>query len=159
IWNTAMWYFALPTSSSHAMVGGMIGAMWIENSSRGIPWPMFSRIFLLLGLVPLGGVVFGLVLSKTTYWLGEYMTPAAKTVFRWLQIVALAGVSLVHGNNDGQKAVAMVVMGLSILIKRTPQVHHLWLIFLFSGVAMALGVIFGSRRIIRTLGRRLYRLE
>ena len=76
-----------------------------------------------------------------------------------MEILSLVGASLVQGNNDGQKCLAMMLMGLAVLAGAGgPQPTSLWPVYLLCGGSMAVGVIFGSRRIIRTLGRRLYRL-
>lgn len=160
IWYVGMWYLSLPTASSHAMVGGMIGATLLEYGPHAVNWPVIVRILVFLAVIPVLSVVLGLVLARFTYWLGEFLTPAAKSVFRWLEIISLAGLALVQGSNDGQKGVAMIVMASAALGGILPG-HTLAMnpILLLSGVSMAVGVLMGSRRIIGTLGRRLYRVE
>jgi PiT family inorganic phosphate transporter len=160
IWYIGMWYVSLPTASSHAMVGGMIGAMLMEFGSQAVNWPVLVRIVVFLGIIPVAGVIAGFVLPRATYWLGEFMTPAAKTAFRALEILSLAGVALAQGSNDGQKCVAMILMASAALTGAIPG-HSLvmWPVLLLSGLAMAMGVLFGSRRIIGTLGKRLYRVQ
>ena len=160
IWNTAMWYFALPTSSSHALVGGMAGAGVCAYGWNAVNWTVFGRMALLLGLIPLGALIVAIVLSRIVYGVGEFLTPGARGFFRWMEILSLAGVGLVQGSNDGQKGLAMMFMGLAVLAGagNLPGISP-WPLYLLSGGSMAVGVIFGSRRIIRTLGRRLYRLE
>jgi PiT family inorganic phosphate transporter len=160
IWNTAMWFFALPTSSSHAMVGGMVGAILLAYGTQAIRWEVFTRIFLVLGLIPLAGILAAVVLSRGIYWVGEFLAPNAKKFFRGLEIVSLIGASLVQGNNDGQKCLAMMLMALGVLAGAggLPP-SSLGPLYLLCGGSMALGVIFGSRRIIGTLGKRLYRLQ
>jgi PiT family inorganic phosphate transporter len=160
VWNTGMWRLALPSSSSHALVGGMVGALLSQYGVHGVDWPVFVRIFVFLGIVPIAGAFLGLVLARLTYWVGGFMTPAEGKVFRVLQILALAGMALVHGSNDGQKSLAMILLALAAVGGgHFPDGDLPWPLLLLCGAALALGVIFGSRRIIRTLGKRLYRVE
>lgn len=160
IWYIGMWFLSLPTASSHAMVGGMMGAVVLEFGTGAVNWPVFVRILLFLGLIPVIGVLVGLILARLTYFIGGYLTPSAKGAFRWMEVVSLAGLALVQGSNDGQKCVAMVLMAAAALASAIPgHTVVLWPILLLSGLAMASGVLAGSRRIISTLGRRLYRVE
>jgi PiT family inorganic phosphate transporter len=160
IWYLTMWYVSLPTASSHALVGGMIGAALLEYGSAAVHWPVLIKILIFLGVVPILSVLISFLLARATYWIGSFMTPAAKGLFRWLQIVSLGGVALVQGSNDGQKCVAMILMGSLALAGAMPgEQLTLWPVLLLSGLAMALGILMGSRRIIRTLGKRLYRIE
>ncbi len=160
IWYLSMWYLSLPTASSHAMVGGMIGAVFLEYGAAAVNWPVFIRILIFLGLIPMVGVLTGFVLSRFTYWMGEFMTPGAKRAVRVLEIISLAGVALAQGSNDGQKCVAMILMGSAALAIAAPgHTLILWPILLLSGLSMACGVMAGSRRIITTLGRGLYRVQ
>ena len=78
IWYIGMWYVSLPTASSHAMVGGMIGATLMEYGLQAVNWPVVLRIVIFLGLIPIAGVLAGLFLARITYWLGEFMTPAVR---------------------------------------------------------------------------------
>jgi inorganic phosphate transporter, PiT family len=161
IWYLGMWYISLPTSSSHAMVGGMMGAAIMEYGTAAVHWPVIVKILAMLAIVPILGVVAGFVLARLVYWLGEFLTPAAKGFFRWMQILALAGVAMAQGSNDGQKTVAMILMGSAGLIAASnhPYPVALMPILLLSGIAMAIGVMMGSRRIMNTLGKRLYRVD
>jgi PiT family inorganic phosphate transporter len=159
IWNVSMWRLALPSSSSHALVGGLAGALICEYGKNGIAWPVFVKIFLFLGCVPLVGSVLGFLFARLTYRLGEYLTPAASGFFRFLQILSLGGSAMVHGSNDGQKCMAMMLLAV-LAVNRSLALPVLpWPVVLFCGGALALGIVFGSRRIIRTLGKRLYRVE
>jgi len=160
VWNTGMWRMALPSSSSHALVGGLVGSVLAVYGTQGISWPVFARIFIFLGIVPIAGAFLGFLLSKIMYWGGEFMTPAVGKVFRSLQILALAGLAMVHGSNDGQKSLAMMLLAVIAVGGWHASWHPApWHLLLVCGSALALGVVFGSRRIIRTLGKRLYRVE
>jgi inorganic phosphate transporter, PiT family len=161
IWYMGMWYISLPTSSSHALVGGMIGAVLLEYGAAAVNWPVIIKILAFLAVIPVIGVLAGFCLARLTYWTGEFMTPAVKGFFRFLEVVALGGVAMAQGSNDGQKCVAMILMGSAALAAATHHAHTLvlWPILILSGAAMAMGVMLGSRRIIGTLGKRLYRVQ
>jgi len=109
--------------------------------------------------VPLAGSLLGFLLARVIYGLGAFLTPGASKLFRFLQILALAGTALVHGSNDGQKSMAMILMAVVAVDGYASVLLFPWPITLLCGGALALGVVFGSRRIIRTLGKRLYRVE
>jgi PiT family inorganic phosphate transporter len=160
LWNTSMWRLALPSSSSHALVGGLVGAVLAVYGRSAVFWPAVIKIVILLGVVPAIGAILGYLFSRLIYWLGEFMTPAAGKIFKGLQVIALAGMAMVHGSNDGQKCLAMML--LAVLVVRSgkpPLMAAPWPLIAVCGAAMALGVIFGSRRIISTVGKRLYRVE
>jgi len=157
-WNSLMWRWALPTSSSHALVGGLVGAFATQFGWRGVDWPIFIRIFFLLGAVPLAGSALGFLLARASAWLGAFLTPAVSPVFHGLQVLALTGIAMVHGSNDGQKSLG--IMGLA-LIGVGSVADSEWPPFLYgmAGGALALGVLLGSRRIIRKMGKQLYRVQ
>ncbi len=160
VWNTAMWRLALPTSSSHALVGGLVGAFVAQYGWAGVDWPVFTRVFVLLGVVPLAGSVVGFLLTRGSYWLGEFLTPAVSPLFHGLQVMALAGIALVHGSNDGQKSLGL--MGLAWVgmgSASSAQTQWPWFLYWISGGALALGVLIGSRRMIRKMGKQLYRVQ
>jgi PiT family inorganic phosphate transporter len=159
IWNTGMWLLALPSSSGHALVGGIVGALLSVYGSKGLDWPVFIRIFAFLGIVPIAGALASFIFCKLAYWSGEFLTPSAAKAVNGLQVFALTGMALVHGSNDGQKVLAIMLLasgaiGGSAAVRMMP-----WSLALACGFALALGTIFGSRRIIGTMAKRLYRIE
>jgi PiT family inorganic phosphate transporter len=159
VWNFAMWRWALPTSSGHALVGGLAGSFIGAYGLAGIHWDVFIRIFALLGVMPLMGALTGYGLSRFGYWVGEFLAPAWGRVFRGVQVFALAGVSLTHGSNDGQKTMAIMILAIAAR-GAVPAPHGIgWQGTLVCGAALAVGLIFGSRRVILNVGRRLYRVQ
>jgi len=159
VWNLVMWRMALPTSSGHALVGGLSGAFVGAYGFKGVHWEIFVRIFVLLGVMPLVGSFTGYGLARIGYWIGEFLAPSWNRIFRSLQIVALMGVALTHGSNDGQKA--MAVIALAIAARHASGSFSLmpWPVTLLCGTALAVGLIFGSRRVIRSVGQKLYRVQ
>ena len=109
-WNTAMWRFSWPSSSSHALLGGLWGATWARFGSAAVAWPVVTKILIGLAAIPLGAALTGFLLSRFLYWVGEHLTPAVGGALRVLHIIALAGIALVHGSNDGQKSMALVFL-------------------------------------------------
>lgn len=158
LWNTSMWRLALPSSSSHALVGGLVGAFVGHYGWQAVQWTVFIRVFILLGLIPLAGSGLGWLFARLSYWSGEFLTPSMRPIFRGLQIVALGGTALVHGSNDAQKSAGMIVLALVSLVP-SAAVHVPASVLFLCGFALALGVIFGSRRMIGTLGKGLARIE
>jgi PiT family inorganic phosphate transporter len=159
VWNTAMWRFSWPSSSSHALLGGLLGSTWARFGSTAVAWPVVTKILIGLAAIPLGAALVGFLLSRLVYWMGQYLTPAAGSFFRVLHIVVLAGVALVHGSNDGQKSVALVLLALIAFGWGAPTAHLPAWIGLACGVALGLGVVFGSRRTVQTVGQGFYRVQ
>ena len=161
VWNVGMWRMALPSSSSHALIGGLLGSSLAASAGWGVQWGMVTRIFLLLAVVPVIGAVASYLFSRFSAWIGEFLTPSVGGPFRTLQIFALAGVSMAHGSNDGQKSIGMIWLALAAFQGTAAGVSKgaNVLVSLLVGTAMAFGMLFGSRRIIRTVGRRLYHVQ
>lgn len=159
VWNTTMWRLGFPSSSSHAILGGLVGAIAVAFGAGAVRWNLLVRILIGLGAVPLLAAGTALLLSRGIDELGQRMTPAASPLFRGLHIVALAGVAIAHGSNDGQKSLALGVLAFSAAGLATASAAiPLWASLAVGGV-IASGVILGSRRTVQTLGRRLYRIE
>src|SRR6185437_10325709 len=112
-WNFVMWRLAMPTSSGHALIGALRGAFLGAYGAGSIHWPVFGRMVGLLALVPFAGALFGFGLSRAAYWAGGFLTPAWGPLLRYVQIGALAGTAVVHGSNDGQKPMALIVLALA----------------------------------------------
>jgi PiT family inorganic phosphate transporter len=159
-WNLITWRLDLPSSSSHALIGGLVGAMLSAHGAAHVQW---SNIWLKVGvpglLSPLVGFAGGFLLMLLLYWLFRRLRP--RTVnhgFRRLQILSAAFVSFSHGANDAQKTMGVVTLALVAgHYQRTFAVQP-WVIALSAGT-IALGTYSGGWRIIRTVGQRIIRLE
>lgn len=160
LWNIVMWRMGFPSSSSHALIGGLAGAALAAYGWNGLSWPTFLRVFVLLGIVPALATLLSYVMAKAVYWVGEFATPAVGALARYLNIGALVGMAMVHGSNDGQKAVGIILLGSVVLTRGDPSTAGvpLWM-FLLCGSAIGLGVIFGSRRTLQTVGKGIYRVQ
>ncbi len=158
-WNSAMWYYSLPSSSSHALLGGLLGATWQHFGWGAVSMPVLVKILIGLAVVPLVALLAGYIVSKAIYWIGSYLSPAASRFLRALHILALAGIALVHGSNDGQKSMALVVIAMAAMGGAAIHAALPSWMGLASGIALGIGVIVGSRRTIKTVGKGLYRVQ
>ena len=161
-WNMVTWHFGLPSSSSHALIGGLVGAFLIGWGWEPIQWKNVRDIVLVMFLSPLAGFALTYLITKITFFIGEWLSPKAGETFKGLQILSLIGQSLAHGSNDAQKIMGVIVFALILgnfyhPVAGLPLIPR-WVIFSCSS-AMALGIVVGGWKIIRTLGTGLYRVR
>ncbi len=161
-WNLLTWYFGIPSSSSHALVGGLVGAAWIHGGSAAIQWNgVRDKVVLPLVTSPLSGFVIGLALMGGILLFFSH-THAQRTgkTFRMLQVFSSAFMSFAHGSNDAQKSMGIITLALASFgghsLAKAPV--PLW-VKVACAVAMALGTSMGGWRIIKTMGHRIIRLE
>jgi len=117
------------------------------------------KILIGLAVVPVLAALLGFVSARLVYWGGQYMTPAVSGTLRVLHIVVLAGVALVHGSNDGQKSMALVLLAFLAFGWGSPAAHLPVWVALSCGAALGLGVVFGSQRTVDTVGQGFYRVQ
>ncbi|MHB8994840.1 MAG: inorganic phosphate transporter [Armatimonadota bacterium] len=173
IWNLITWYYGLPSSSSHALIGGIVGATALSqfsssNQAGVLSWSMNYGIFrwhgiekTLLGLVlsPLVGYVCGFLLMVLLLWLFRRATPwKLNSWFRWLQVGSAGFMALSHGSNDAQKSMGIITMALVATGTIPAFAVPMW-VKISCAAAMALGTAFGGWRIIRTIGRNVMELK
>jgi inorganic phosphate transporter, PiT family len=159
IWDMITWYFGLPTSSSHALMGGYAGAAVARAGWGVVIASGWTKTLLFIVLSPLIGMAAGLGLMTLIMWLFRGHTPGAVDQwFRRLQLVSAAAFSLSHGTNDAQKTMG-IVTGL-LLAAGYIKVFHvpLWVI-LAAHAAIALGTLSGGWRIIHTMGSKITKLQ
>lgn len=157
-WNLMTWAFGIPSSSSHALIGGMIGAVLVAYGPDKIIWKGLLYVIATLILSPLLGLVFGMFFLKGTLYLSRNATPQAKNFFNRMQIFSSIALSLSHGANDAQKCMGLIVMSLVILgLSPTFRIPS-WVIA-SCAAAIALGTASGGWRIIKTMGSKIYRLR
>jgi PiT family inorganic phosphate transporter len=160
------WYWGLPTSSSHALVGGIAGAGVAHGGFAALKWDAVTKTLLFIPLAPLLGMAVGFLVMLAMYWLFRRWRPAAvDRVFRRGQLVSAAAYSLGHGGNDAQKTMG-VILALLIAAGSLPagtklslgDSHTLWII-IACHLAMALGTYFGGWRIVKTMGMKITKLR
>jgi PiT family inorganic phosphate transporter len=159
LWNLLTWYLGMPSSSSHALLGGLLGAALLYTQTLSvIRVDGLTKIVLALLLSPVAGLIMGFIVMRITLWLVRNATPRVSTVFRRLQIVTLIGLALSHGTNDAQKTMGVLTLTLFLTGRIASFYVPVWVIAL-SASAIALGTAFGGWRLIRTLGGRIYRIR
>ena len=161
-WNIITWYFGIPSSSSHALVGGLVGATLARAGGIApIIWGGFGKILLFIVISPLVGFLIGGLLMVLVAWVFRDKTPhEANGWFRYLQLVAAAAYSLGHGGNDAQKTIGVIWLLLITAGVSTKDVHTLpmWVVYSCYG-AIAWGTYMGGWRIIKTMGSKITRLN
>jgi PiT family inorganic phosphate transporter len=158
VWNLITWFWGLPSSSSHALVGGIVGAVLVAYGPDKILWKGFLYIIAVLMVSPLLGLIFGTLILRATLRLSQNLTPKAKYFFNRMQIISSIALSLSHGANDAQKPMAIIMMSL-VILGISPTFHIPFWVIASCSVAIALGTASGGWRIIKTVGSRIYRLR
>jgi PiT family inorganic phosphate transporter len=158
LWNIATWYFGIPVSSSHALVGGMLGAAVLEAGTTAIQPLGIMKIAAALLLAPLLAFAAAVVVMQVTRWLLRAATPRANVLLSRAQIATAAALALGNGANDAQKTVGIIALGLLVLGYTSTFTIPWWSIAL-SASALSLGTALGGGRIVRTLGSRFYHIR
>jgi PiT family inorganic phosphate transporter len=158
-WNILTWWLGIPSSSSHALVGGLVGAGVAKAGFTAIIWSGLATIGSAIVLSPLTGLVLAMMLVLAVSWLAVRSTPfAVDRRFRVLQFVSSSLLSLAHGGNDAQKTMGIITVLLYSQGLLTGGFHvPLWVV-LSCQSAMALGTLCGGWRIVRTVGSRVTHL-
>ncbi len=160
VWNLLTWYWGLPSSSSHALAGGMIGATLPALGPSGLVGSGILKITLFIVLSPVIGMVLGTTMMVSTAWIVKGYTPArVDRWFRKLQLVSAAVFSYSHGTNDAQKVMGIIGVVLFGTIWSGQEFHiPLWVV-LACHAAIGLGTFFGGWRIVKTMGQGLTKLQ
>ena len=158
MWNLITWFLGFPSSSSHALVGGMVGAVLVAYGPDKILWGGLFYVVASLVVSPLLGFVFGLLFLKMTFRIFRNATPKVNYFFNRMQIPSSIALALSHGSNDIQKSIGLMVMSFVILGVSTGFHAPFWMIA-SCGAATALGTVTGGWGIIKTMGSRIYRLR
>jgi PiT family inorganic phosphate transporter len=161
VWNLATWWLGLPSSSSHALIGGLVGAAIAQSGSEGVQWSgLLHKVLIPAVVSPAIAFVAAFALLLGIFWAFVRMTPGlANRSFRLGQLGSGTWVAFTHGANDAQKTMGVITLAL-VTSGHQAQFDHIptWVI-VASGVAIGLGTYVGGWRIMRTLGQRLYSME
>ncbi|WNC14089.1 anion permease [Brevibacillus brevis] len=162
LWNLITWWYGIPSSSSHALIGSVVGAVLVSSGSQQINWGGFVEIFEALILSPIIALVGGYVLMHLFYLLfRKVATPPSKVNrrFRYFQILTAALQSFTHGTNDAQKAMGIIVFALVAAdILQDANTIPFW-VQLSCAMAMGLGTSVGGWKIIKTVGGKITKIE
>jgi inorganic phosphate transporter, PiT family len=158
-WNLVTWYYGIPSSSSHALIGGLIGAALAKAGTQSLLLPGILKTTVFIVISPLLGVVLGALIMIGVAWIFFRAAPRrVDLVFRRVQLVSSALYSLGHGSNDAQKTVGIIwILLISDGAARGDHIP-LWVI-VSCYFAMALGTLFGGWRIVKTMGQKITKLR
>jgi PiT family inorganic phosphate transporter len=158
-WNLITWHRGLPSSSTHALIGALIGAAVAQSGPGGVSWASVSRVVIWLVLSPPLGFAVAVAFMIGLYQLARRGRPLPlNRAFRRLQIVTSALIAYAHGANDAQKSMATITMALLATGHLSRFRVPAWVVLL-AAAAIAFGTYAGGWRIIRTVGWRIYRIE
>jgi PiT family inorganic phosphate transporter len=158
VWNLVTWYIGLPSSSSHALIGGLLGASVFVHGAGIVQLPGLIKVLVSLLISPLLGLISGFLIMRITLWMVRKASPKVNSFFRNSQIFTLAALALSHGSNDAQKTIGIITLGMVACGFQSTFHIQPWVIAA-SASAIALGTSLGGWRIIRTLGARIYRIR
>jgi len=165
-WNLLTWWWGLPTSSSHALMGGLAGAAITRSGFDVIVWAGWTKTLIFIVLAPFMGLVVGLGLMVAVSWIFQHRAPrTVDTWFRKLQLLSAAAYSLGHGGNDAQKTMGIIAGALyaggfiTQAELKGDWGHYHYPIVLSALGAISLGTYFGGWRIVRTMGAKITKLR
>ncbi|HET7648608.1 MAG TPA: inorganic phosphate transporter [Gaiellaceae bacterium] len=159
-WNLLTWWFGLPSSSSHALIGGLIGAALVQSGEQGVEWHGIAHKVVIPALwAPTVAFVGAFLLLLGIFWAFQWMTPGlANRSFRLGQLVSGTWVAFTHGANDAQKTMGVIALALYANGSIDSFYIPTW-VKIAAGVSIAAGTYAGGWRIMRTLGQRVFQMD
>ncbi|HSK87582.1 MAG TPA: inorganic phosphate transporter [Anaerolineales bacterium] len=158
LWNLITWYFGIPGSSSHALIGGMVGAVLIGAGFEAIKLAGLYKVLIALFASPIIGFIIGFAMTRLIYYLVRNTSPRINSLFKNGQLVTAAAIAFSHGTNDAQKTMGIIALSLVIGGVLPEFQVPTWVIAVSAG-AIALGTSLGGWRLIRTLGGKFYKIR
>jgi len=158
IWNLLTWYLGFPSSSSHALIGGFIGAVMIGAGWQAIQLHGLEKILLALFASPVIGYIVGFIILKLIFIICWNATPKINFLFKRGQIVTALALALSHGTNDAQKTMGIITLALVTGGYLKVFAVPIWVIGICAGM-IALGTAVGGWKLIRTLGGKFYKIR
>ena len=158
LWNLLTWFLGIPSSSSHALIGGIVGAVAIGAGFDAIKIKGLEKVLIALFASPIIGFVLGFILTRIIFFFARAASPKINTFFKRSQVVTALALAFSHGTNDAQKTMGIITLGL-VISGYIPNFRvPIWVITLSAG-AIALGTAFGGWRLIKTLGGKFYKIR
>ena len=165
VWNLVTWYFGLPSSSSHALVGGLAGAVVAKAGWSALHMEKLKEVGIALILSPIAGLILGMILIILTMWVCRRLSQHKVNIaFKKLQLISAAAMSFTHGTNDAQKSMgvitlALITYGFHPAIKANGSVViPLW-VKISCAIAMGMGTSAGGWKIIKTMGSKIVKMR
>jgi PiT family inorganic phosphate transporter len=158
-WNLITWYYGIPSSSSHALIGGMIGAALAKAGTKPLLAPGILKVTAFIVISPLLGMLLGATIMIVVSWIFFRSSPRrVDTLFRRGQLISSALYSIGHGSNDAQKTMGIIWL-LLISAGATHQDHIPFWVIVSCYLAISLGTLFGGWRIVKTMGQKITKLR
>lgn len=157
-WNVLTWVLGIPSSSSHAIIGGLVGAVIMAAGFKVIIMDGIIKVLIALFASPIIGFITGMIMANIIYLSSWKATPRINGVFKKLQIVTSIGLSLSHGTNDAQKTMGIITLGLVIAGIQESFEVPMWVIFACAS-AIGIGTAVGGWQLIKTLGSKFYKIR
>jgi PiT family inorganic phosphate transporter len=158
LWNLLTWYLGFPSSSSHALIGGLVGAVVMGAGWNVIQLPGILKILLTLLTSPIIGLFFGYIILRLLFLLSWNATPKVNTIFKRSQLFTALALALSHGANDAQKTMGIITLALLTGGVLTTYSIPFWVIISCAAM-IALGTAVGGWRLILTLGGKFFRIR
>jgi PiT family inorganic phosphate transporter len=160
VWNLLTWWFGLPSSSSHALIGGLVGAALVQSGEKGVEWHGIAHKVVIPALwAPAIAFVAAFGLLLLIYWVFQWMTPGlANRTFRLGQLASGTWVAFTHGANDAQKTMGVIALALYAHGSIDTFYIPTW-VKIAAGVSIGAGTYVGGWRIMRTLGQRVFQMD
>jgi PiT family inorganic phosphate transporter len=158
MWNLITWFFGIPSSSSHALIGGLMGAVLFSAGLDAIKLKGIYKVLIALFTSPVIGFVFGFIALRIIYFFSQVATPRINHFFKRGQFLTTTGLALSYGANDGQKMIGVITLSLMVGGHLSKFDIPFW-VTLSSALAMAVGTLLGGWRLIRTLGGKFYKIR
>ncbi len=160
IWNMITWYFGLPTSSSHALIGGMIGSGIVKSGPSALVWEGIVKTVSFIFISPVFGLILGLGLGMVVYRSFKRRSPSqVDHLFRKGQLISAAMYSMGHGGNDAQKTMGIIASLLFSAGLLGEKFHIPFWVVISCHAAIAFGTMFGGWRIVKTMGQKVAKLK
>lgn len=159
-WNLLTWYLGLPTSSSHALIGGMIGAALVKAGPSSLVSKGILKTVAFIFISPIAGLILGLAIGVVVYWIFRRSTPSkVDHLFRKGQLISAAAYSLGHGGNDAQKTMGIIASLLFSAGLLGKEFYIPFWVAIACYSAISLGTMFGGWRIVKTMGQKVAKLK
>ena len=158
LWNLITWYFGIPGSSSHALIGGMVGAVVTGASFDAIKMEGLSKVLIALFTSPLIGFFVGFLITRLIYFLVRGASPKINEFFKSSQLVTALAMAFSHGTNDAQKTMGIITLSL-VIGGALPAFQVPFWVIAASAAAIAVGTSLAGWRLIRTLGGKFYKIR
>ncbi|HSM26105.1 MAG TPA: inorganic phosphate transporter [Anaerolineaceae bacterium] len=158
IWNVLTWILGIPSSSSHAIIGGLVGAVVMEAGFRVIILNGIIKVVIALFASPIIGFLVGILIAHLVFLFSWNASPKINGVFKKLQIITSIGLSLSHGTNDAQKTMGIITLGLMIAGVQSTFEVPFWVIVVCAS-AIGIGTAVGGWQLIKTLGSKFFKIR